>query len=196
MVLTLGDTRKEGHFFFVNFDGYRESTQGRFFDLYRSVGLEASLDFLGEHFPSDFEEKARQVSEVHIRAAERNLPEFVHRLAEEKENQPVLMEETTSVLRHLSGQLRLNRTEREAVENLHSQSNLVYYKSAVDELRNRLFSGQRFSEVSGQSSWQKWIYRNSWLFGPCIWNLLTGNGSGFGKFLTSFFPPWMASLTF
>ena len=188
MVLTLGDTRKEGHFFFVNFDDYKVSTQGRFFDLYRSVGLEASLAFLGEHFPPDFEEKARQVSEVHIKAAERNLSEFVQRLAEEKENQPVLMEETTSVLRNLSGQLQLNRIEREAVQNLHNQSNLVYYKNVVEELRNRLSPGQSFSEVSGQNSWQKWIYRNSWLFGPLYLEPIDRQRVGFREIPDFLFP--------
>jgi len=34
----------------------------------------------------------------------------------------------------------------------------------IDELETRLSSGN-FSETSGDDSWQKWIYKNSWLFG-------------------------------
>ena len=67
LVLTLDETHREGQAYFVNFDDYRQITQGRFFDLYRSAGQEASLDFLGEHFPADFEQQASQLSEAHLR---------------------------------------------------------------------------------------------------------------------------------
>jgi hypothetical protein len=37
-------------------------------------------------------------------------------------------------------------------------------KQVVDELGERLATGG-FSETSGNDSWQKWIYKNNWLFG-------------------------------
>lgn len=37
-------------------------------------------------------------------------------------------------------------------------------KQIIDELIERLSSGG-FSETSGDDSWQKWIYKNNWLFG-------------------------------
>ncbi len=40
LVLTLGSTRKDNGTLFINFDDYRQDTQGRFFAMYRQVGLE------------------------------------------------------------------------------------------------------------------------------------------------------------
>jgi hypothetical protein len=37
-------------------------------------------------------------------------------------------------------------------------------KQIIDELETRLSQGG-FSETSGNDSWQKWIYKNNWLFG-------------------------------
>jgi len=37
-------------------------------------------------------------------------------------------------------------------------------KQIIDELEDRLTQGS-FSETNGDDSWQKWIYKNNWLFG-------------------------------
>lgn len=39
-------------------------------------------------------------------------------------------------------------------------------KAVVDELRNRLKQNQTFHETKGIDSWQEWIFKNNWLFGP------------------------------
>ena len=144
---------------------YRQSTQSQFFEMYRSVGLEASLSFLHSHFPEDFETEAEQVSMSHLRAAQKNIPKLVEQLAQTKRNQPILVDGTTSVLRGLWQERRLLRKELKSSETLRSQSNLLYYQESVEELRRRLESDKRFDETRGRDSWQKWMYRNSWLFG-------------------------------
>ena len=165
-MLTLEATHKDGESYFVNFDDYRQSTQGRFFEMYRQVGLEASLGFLGKHFPKDFELEGNQLSEIHVKSAQRNLPDFVKRIAKTKRNQPVLMDGATSVVRELSEKRRWLKKEIEALDRLRSQSNVAYYMNSVRELTDRLASGRGYAEVRGKNSWQKWIHNNSWLFGP------------------------------
>lgn len=188
LVLTLGVTHKEGESYFVNFEDYRQSTQGRFFDMYRNVGMEGSLGFLGEHFPEDFGLESSQLSEVHVKTVQKNLPEFMQRLAQTKRNQPALMDGTTSLLRELSSRRKLLRKEREALERLRSQSNVVHYMNALEELRQRLFSGRKYSETRGRNSWQKWIYRNNWLFGPLYLGAIEQERVGFQNIPDFLFP--------
>lgn len=149
LVLTLGSTARDGDFFYINFDDYRQSTQSQFFEMYRSVGLEASLSFLHSHFPEDFETEAEQVSVSHLRAAQKNIPKLVEQLAQTKRNQPILVDGTTSVLRGLWQERRLLRKELKSLETLRSQSSLLYYQESVEELRRRLESDKRFDETRG-----------------------------------------------
>ena len=188
LVLTLGITHKDGESYFVNFDDYRQSTQGRFFDMYRNVGLEASLGFLGEHFPEDFELERNQLSEAHIKTVQRNLPDFVQRIAKTKRNQPVLMEGTTSVVRELSQKRRLLKKEIEALDRLRNQSNVAYYMNSVRELTDRLASRRRYAEVRGNDSWQEWIHRNSWMFGPLYLGVVDRERVGFRDIPDFLFP--------
>ena len=188
LVLTIGVTRKEGEAYFVNFDDYRQSTQGRFFDMYRKVGMEGALGFLGENFPEDFGEESSQISEVHVKTIQKNLPELIQRLARTKRNQPALLDGTTSVLRELSSKRKLLRREREALERLRSQSNVVYYMDALEELHQRLSSGRKYSETRGKSSWQKWIHGNSWLFGTLYLGAIEQERVGFENIPDFLFP--------
>ena len=121
--------------------------------MYRSVGLEASLRFLRSHFPEDFKTEAEQVSASQVRAAQRNLPELIEHLARRKRNQPILMDGTTSILRSLRQERSLLRQELKSLERLRGQSNLLYYKDSVEELRRRLESDNSFDETRGRDSW-------------------------------------------
>ena len=166
LVLTLGSTRKDGNDFFVNFDDYRQNTQRRFYEMYRQVGLEASLGFLGRNFPEDFELEGERLPDAYLRTARQNIPEIVQHLVHTTRSQPVLMESVASELREIASQRRLLRKESEALTRLRSQSNVLYYKEVLHDLEQRLTSGKPYSETRGKNSWQKWIFRNSWLFGP------------------------------
>ena len=165
LILTLGPSARDGNSFYINFDDYRQSTQGQFFDMYRSVGLEVSLRFLHSQFPEDFATESGQLSEAQLRAAQRDLPNLVEQLAKRKRNQPVLMDGITSILRGLQKEHRLLQQERKSLEGLRSQSNMLFYQKSVEELRRRLESDKRFDETRGRDSWQRWIYGNSWLLG-------------------------------
>ena len=166
LVLTLGATRREPNRFFINFDDYRQSTQGKFYQMYRSVGLEASLDFLIENFSADFEEEGRRLAESRVDAAQRELPELVTRLGQRERNRPDIMDGASHVVRSLTGQGRLRKRDIEALLRLRSATNIAHYRAILNDLRDRLYAGKRYDEVRGANSWQKWIRRNSWLFGP------------------------------
>ena len=166
LVLTLGATRRELNRYFINFDDYRQSTQGKFYQMYRSVGLEASLDFLIEKFSTDFEEEGRRLAESRIDAAQRELPELVTRLGQRERNRPDIMDGASRVVRSLTGQARLSKKDIEALLRLRSEANIVHYKRSLKDLHDRLYAGTRYDEVRGAKSWQKWIRGNSWLFGP------------------------------
>ena len=188
LVLTLGDTQKEGQAYFVNFDEYRQSTQGRFFDLYRNTGQEASLEFLGEHFPDEFEQQSTQLSERDLRAAETSLSKFVVRRIRKSEDKDAPTDSASLDRRRYRKEQRLSREQVEAVESLRSQSAFLYYAEVVEELRARLASDQGYPEVSGPESWQRWIYRNSWLFGPMYLEPIDRQRIGFEEIPDFLFP--------
>ena len=166
LVLTLGGTRRESNRYFINFDEYRQSTQGKFYQMYRIVGLEASLDFLTENFSEEFEEESQRMAEARIDAAQRDLPELVEILGQRERNRPVIMDGAADVVRSLTGQGRLRKKDIEALLRLRSETNIVHYKTILEKLHDRLYAGKKYDEVRGTNSWQKWIYQNSWLFGP------------------------------
>ena len=83
---------------------------------------------------------------------------------------------------------RLSREQIETVENLRSQTAFLYYENAVEELSARLTSDQVYPEVSGPDSWQKWIYRNSWLFGPMYLEPIDRQRVGFEEIPDFLFP--------
>lgn len=51
LVLTFGETRKEGSFYFVNLEDHLRRSQSRFYVMYREVGLSVSSNYLGEQSP-------------------------------------------------------------------------------------------------------------------------------------------------
>lgn len=188
LILTLGDTRKDGEQYFINFNEYRESTRGQFYRMYRTVGLEASLGFLVRHFPSEFKSESDHMTQVVIETVRKDLPSFLEKLGQTRSHQPELLDGTTTVLRGLSRQNRLLKKEVEALRRLQYQSNLVYYRNVIDELHDRLYSGKTYHEVQGKNSWQKWIYRNSWLFGPMYLQPIDRARVGFGDIPDFLFP--------
>ena len=149
LVLTLGVTRRESNRYFVNFDDYRQSTQSKFYQMYRSVGLEASLDFLVENLSADFQEEGRRLAEARIDAAQRELPELVTRLGQRERNRPDIMDGASRVVRSLTGQARLRKRDIEALLRLRSEANIVHYKRILKDLHDRLYAGTGYDEVRG-----------------------------------------------
>ena len=165
LVLTLGNTRRQGSNYFVNFDDYRKSGGSKFSELYRNVGLDLSLDFLLQHFPDEFEEQTRQRSENHLDVAAKDLARLAGRRRGEGEHirRPGDRSAEGAIR---TWERRLSSREFEAVEDIRGRSALLYHEEVVEALRNRLASDQGYPEVNGPDSWQEWIHRNSWLFGP------------------------------
>ena len=188
LVLTLGSTRRESNRYFINFEDYRRSAQRKFYQMYRSVGLEVSLDFLTEKYPDEFESEGQGITEAQIDAAQRNLPSLVESLGQKERNRPIIMDGAADVVRGLTSRRRVLKKEIEALQRLRSESNIVHYKMILEELHDRLFSGKRYDEVRGVNSWQNWILRNNWLFGPMYLEPLDRERVGFGEIPDLLFP--------
>ena len=179
LVLTFEDTQKNGDFYYVNLEEYMKISDTRFYDMYRDVGLTVSSTFLGEHFPSDFDVQDRQELRNQVNQAQQNLKPLLESLAQKPGNHPALVNGILSVLRAVSGKRRLPRELTETLERLQTTSNLVGYTRVVDQLEARLKSRRGYAEAGGDDSWQKWIYRNSWLFGPMYLEPIQWQSVGF-----------------
>ena len=166
LVLTLGETRKDGDFYHVNLEEYMKGSRGGFHAMYRDVGVTVSSTFLGEHFPSEFDVQDRQALMNQVSQAQRNLDALLDALAQSPRNHPALVSGIVSVLSSISGKRRLPKELSEGLEQLRAAANLDSYKRVLDQLERRLASRRGYPEASGADSWQKWIHRNSWLFGP------------------------------
>ena len=188
LVLTLGPTHREANRYFINFEDYRRSAQRKFYQMYRSVGLEVSLDFLVENYSGEFDKDRERITEAQVDAAQRNLPNLVESLGRKERNRPVIMDGAANVVRGLTSRSRVLRKEIEALQRLRSESNITHYKMILEELNDRLFSGKTYHEVRGVNSWQNWIFRNGWLFGPMYLEPIDRERVGFREIPDFLFP--------
>ena len=166
LVLTLEEARRDGDFYHVNLEEYMKTSRGQFHQMYRDVGVTVSSTYLGEHFPSEFDVADRQSLRNLVNQAQRNPDEFLDALAQSPRNHSALVNGILSVLGLISDKQRLSKELSEGLDQLRAASNLDRYKRVLDQLERRLKSRSGYPESSGNDSWQEWIYRNSWLFGP------------------------------
>ncbi|MCK4446285.1 MAG: DUF4263 domain-containing protein [Candidatus Marinimicrobia bacterium] len=160
IVFNLQKTERVGNQYFINYDEFRRRSRARFFPLYRQTGLDAARFYLNSYLPEEFEYNADQLKESEIRRVNKQLPRVLSELSAEEKNKVTIIEEATKTVRKLR---RRTKVLKEALVDLQRQSSLSFYQQSLDELRLRL--SKNYPEVKGTYSWQKWIYRNHWLFG-------------------------------
>ena len=160
IVFNLEKTEKVGNKYFINYDEYRQKSRARFFPLYRQTGLDAARFYLSSYLPKEFEYTPDQLKESEIKKVNKQLPRVLSELSVKDKNKVAIIEEATKTIRRLK---RRTRALKEALADLQRQSNLSFYQQSLDELKTRLT--KNYPEVKGANSWQRWIYRNDWLFG-------------------------------
>lgn len=166
LVLTLGETRREEDLYYVNLERYMRSSREPFNAMYREVGMTVASAFLGENFPSEFAAEGTRTLQTQVIQAQRNLDTLLDALGQKPQNHPALVNGIVSVLDLISDRQRLSKELSEGLDQLRAASNLDRYRRVLDQLERRLKSRRGYPESSGDDSWQAWIYRNSWLFGP------------------------------
>jgi hypothetical protein len=156
LVLTEGETGKEGNKYYINYEGYRRAGRSTFLNLRRETGLEVSGSFLHAHFPGDF--SSTQLKSSQIKQVEDDLPNVIGQLTKKTKNQIAVIDESTEIIRKLTEEKkqirknkRLLKQEIDHLEDLRRQSNIAFYQEKIDELRYRLTKD--FSETTGPNSW-------------------------------------------
>lgn len=74
-----------------------------------------------------------------------------------------------------------------ALEEIKKQSNIVYFKEKLEELKERIKKGGQ-SETSGKDSWQAWIFNNNWIFGANYQKPIEKQKVGFDNIPDFLFP--------
>lgn len=163
LVLTLGQTRKEDNEYYINYDEYRKDGGKKFYSLYRITGLEVSSSFLASHFPDDFSYHDKPTISETAKQVEDNFPQIIEKFTRKKKNQLAIIKKTSSIVEELRSKKRLIKSEIDHLEELRRQSSISFYMDKLKEFNERL--GKKYPETKGPYSWQKWIYKNNWLFG-------------------------------
>jgi nicotinamide riboside kinase len=160
IVFNLKKTERVDNKYFINYDEYRRKSRARFFPLYRQTGLDAARFYLSSYLPKEFEYTPDQLKESEIKKVNKQFPRVLSELSVKDKNKVAIIEEATKTIRRLKHR---TRALKEALADLQRQSNLSFYQQSLDELKTRLT--KNYPEVKGTDSWQRWIYRNHWLFG-------------------------------
>jgi hypothetical protein len=163
IVFNLQKTERIGNQYFVNYDEYRLRNRPRFIQFYKETGLDAAGFYLNSYFPREFEYDANQLKESEIKKIKRQLPRVLRTLSNTDNNKVAIMEEASETVAELKKLRIRNKALKTALTNLKNKSSLTFYQQSLDELRQRLT--ENHDETRGESSWQKWIYKNHWLFG-------------------------------
>lgn len=163
IIFTHKPTGKSNDQISINYDGYKKSTQEKFFALYRATGLDAASYFLNLHFPQDFSYDKPLISESDIKKLDKSFPQIIQQIPKKRKNQKAIIEQTSSIITELLVKKRLLRQEIDDLEKLRNQSNIFYFQTKLEELTTRL--SRSHHETRGKDSWQSWIYENNWLFG-------------------------------
>ena len=74
-----------------------------------------------------------------------------------------MLQETNKILR--SKLKRKSKAIKDELQELRQETNLSFYETSLESLRQRLTSSKNYPETSGKDSWQTWVYANNWLFG-------------------------------
>jgi len=163
LVFNLQKTERVGNQYFINFDEYRRKSRARFIPFYRQTGLDAAGFYLNSYFPKEFEYDAGQLKESEIKKVNKQLPQVLRAVSDKGKNKVAIMEEASKTVAELRELKIRTKALKTALTNLQRKSSLTYYQQSLAELKQRLT--ENYDETRGKSSWQKWIYKNHWLFG-------------------------------
>lgn len=89
-------------------------------------------------------------------------------------------------IRTLIQDSQLKDKQIKEIEDLLEHSKLNYYHRKIEEFKDRL--KQDYPETQGSDSWQKWIFKNSWLFGIKYGKPIEHPQVGFRSTLDYLFP--------
>lgn len=160
-------TREDKNGYWISFEDYRKKVGSKFFALYRETGLDGASFYLNTYFPKDFKYDKSIVSEKNIIKVSKKFPELIKEISNKTaKNRRAVIEEATDILKNtsnLKNQKKLLKVEKEEFEKLQKQSNITIFQDKVLELKERLT--KKYPETKGDNSWQKWIYKNNWIFG-------------------------------
>jgi hypothetical protein len=163
IVFNLQKSERVGNQYFINFDEYRRRSRARFIPFYRQTGLDAAGFYLNSYFPEEFEYNADQLKESEIKKVNKQLAQILRAVSDKDKNKVAIIEEASKTVAELKELKIRNKALKTALTNLQRKSSLTYYQQSLAELRQRLT--ENYDETRGKSSWQKWIYKNHWLFG-------------------------------
>lgn len=147
----------------ISYDDYKKSASDKFFTFYRETGLEAAAYYLNFCFPDKFEYDKTKVTQRDLKQIDKNFSKILETVPKKRKNQKALIDQTSKVIDDLTKKKRLLKQEVEDLEKIRNKSNIFFFQSKLDELKQRFT--KKYHETRGKNSWQRWIYANNWLFG-------------------------------
>lgn len=145
----------------INYSRFRKLLQNRFWPLRRENGIAGTSEYLKEVFPKEFREIEMEPSQKTTEQVIQNLPKVIKT---KKQRQDVFYQ-IARMLRE-SGKKPENIKKlftSESLKEIRAASNQSFYKQRFAEFKKRLL--EEYPETRGKDSWQKWIYKNTWMFG-------------------------------
>ena len=188
LVFTLGFTEKIKNDYYICYKEYKKCVQEKFYIFYRETGLDVASKYLNKNFPGEFELPEDPVLTQTYKTIDKNFSQILHDFSEEETHQKTLIRETAKILESLCQEKKLLMQDIGALMELQKQSSIFYYTQKIEELKKRLFGEKQYQEVSGNNSWQNWIYENNWLFGVNYQKPIQNEKVGFENIPDFLFP--------
>lgn len=155
LILSHGDSSISEDNITINYKNFNEGSRSKFFSIYRQTGLEAAIEFLEKEFPGDFPPSDSSATNKETKKVIGSLPQSVKRLPATQKKQ--LIKGITEVFPEL------NIRDSAILTEMRAAANQSFYKNKLGILTDRL--SKNYPETKGSNSWQKWIYKNTWVFG-------------------------------
>lgn len=165
IVFTKQQTKTDASYWYINFDEYKSSVSGRFYALYREVGLDGALNYLSQKLPGDFTYDKDQVSASQINVISKKLPSVLKELEKKTKNKKTLLRNTVESINELKEEKNELKKEIVIIEEIRNASNIAFMQKSLNELEDRLSGARVYKETSGKDHWQGWVYKNNWMFG-------------------------------
>jgi hypothetical protein len=186
IILSQQETAKTQEAWVINYEEYKSKTSGKFFALYRSVGLDSAKSYLNQYFPSDFEYK-KSGDKAH-KISRGNVSQVLDQMEEKQQTKKEMLKRTSKIVSDLHKQKTSLKKEIAEIEVLKKSSNLAIMKNSMNELNDRLDSDKKYKETSGKNSWQSWVFKNSWMFGISFLKPIEKQKIGFDNIPDFIFP--------
>lgn len=165
IVFTKQQTETDSGHWYINFDEYKSSVSGKFYALYREVGLDGALNYLSQKLPGDFSYDNDHVSSSQINIIGKKLPAVLKELEKKTKNKKTLLINTVQSINELKEEKSKLKKEITVIEDIRNASNIAFMQKSLNELEDRLSGAKTYKETSGKNHWQGWVYQNNWMFG-------------------------------